>query len=41
MHCRPWTNNSLKAINPKLEMTEFKCMALGDEYCGGTAELKG
>jgi len=39
-HCSLWTENSLKAINPKLEYTDQKCIAEGDEYCGGTYELK-
>ncbi len=40
VHCKPWTENSVKAINPKLEISDFKCIALGDEYCGSTAVLK-
>ena len=40
VHCTPWTEKSLKAINPKLEWTDQKCIAEGDEYCGGTYELK-
>ncbi len=40
VHCRPWNEKSVKAVNPKLELVDFKCIALGDDYCGGKCVLK-